>query len=235
MPLQSCQWVAIEVCASSAYLASSSFFCGGVIAQAILFSSANIIKDQWNQFGVYQVHSQAYGRPLSSIFADSGCQLYDEENDPTVSFLRYIDYRYLRFFYHQIEDRFCLISGWKDPLWTNAKMMRMGLDADDRDSREQVFGKNLIDIHQKSAFELLLDEVGVSPSPLPPSHWKKFSSLQAFHPFYIFQVASLVLWSLDQYYYYAVCIFTISFFSIGATVFETKTVNVPSPGTISVY
>ncbi|KAK1148276.1 hypothetical protein N8T08_010085 [Aspergillus melleus] len=48
--------------------------------------------------------------------------------------------------------------GWKDPLWTNAKMMRMGLDADDRDSREQVFGKNLIDIHQKSALELLLDE-----------------------------------------------------------------------------
>ncbi|PLB51778.1 hypothetical protein P170DRAFT_443914 [Aspergillus steynii IBT 23096] len=171
VPLQSCQWVAVE--------------------------------DQWNQFNVYKVNCQAYGRPLSTIFADSGCQLYDEENDPTVSFLRSIDYKYLRFFYHQIEDRFCLISGWKDPLWTNAKMMRMGLDADDRDSREQVFGKNLIDIHQKSAFELLLDE--------------------AFHPFYIFQVASLVLWSLDQYYYYAVCIFTISFFSIGATVFETKT------------
>lgn len=111
---------------------------------------------------MYRVSCQEYGRPLSTIFVDTGCPLYDEENDPTVSFLRYIDYKYLRFFYHQVDDRFCLISGWKDPLWTNAKMMRAGLDADDRDSREQVFGKNLIDIHQKSAFELLLDEVSLS-------------------------------------------------------------------------
>lgn len=39
--------------------------------------------------------------------------------------------------------------------------MRAGLDADDRDSREQVFGKNLIDIQQKSVFQLLMDEVPV--------------------------------------------------------------------------
>lgn len=39
--------------------------------------------------------------------------------------------------------------------------MRAGLDADDRDSREQVFGKNLIDIQQKTAIQLLMDEVHV--------------------------------------------------------------------------
>lgn len=48
---------------------------------------------------------------------------------------------------------------------------------------------------------------------------------QAFHPFYIFQVASLILWSMDEYYYYAVCIFLISAFSIAATVLETKSVR----------
>ncbi|KAF5864980.1 hypothetical protein ETB97_005867 [Aspergillus alliaceus] len=68
--------------------------------------------------------------------------------------------------------------------------------------REQVFGKNLVDIQQKPMFRLLMDE--------------------AFHPFYVFQLASLILWSLDEYYYYAVCIFLISVFSIGATVIETK-------------
>lgn len=51
------------------------------------------------------------------------------------------------------------------------------------------------------------------------SHEKK-----AFHPFYIFQIASLLLWSLDEYYYYAVCIFLISVSSISATVIETKSV-----------
>ncbi|KAG2412653.1 hypothetical protein HFD88_010210 [Aspergillus terreus] len=160
------------------------------------------IEDQWNQFDVYEVGSQQYGRPLSTVFADPESYFYDEDNDPTVSFLRYIDYRYLRFFYHPVEDKFCLISGWKDPLWTNAKVMRSGLDADDRDSREQIFGTNLIDIQQKSVFQLLMDE--------------------AFHPFYIFQLASLLLWSMDQYYYYAACIFIISVVSIGTTVLETK-------------
>lgn len=119
------------------------------------------MQDQWNQFNVYEVGSQQYGRPLSTVFADPESYFYDEDNDPTVSFLRYIDYRYLRFFYHPVEDKFCLISGWKDPLWTNAKVMRSGLDADDRDSREQIFGTNLIDIQQKSIFQLLMDEVSV--------------------------------------------------------------------------
>jgi cation-transporting ATPase 13A2 len=160
-----------------------------------------VIEDQWNQLDIHTVHTEVYGRPLSTIFSPD-YQSYDEDNDPTIYQLRYIDYRYHRLIYHPGDDQFCLIGGWKDPSWTNAKGMRAGLDADDRDSREQVFGKNLIDIQQKSVFQLLMDE--------------------AFHPFYIFQLASLVLWSLDQYYYYAVCIFSISVISISATIIETK-------------
>ncbi|PYH72443.1 putative P-type ATPase [Aspergillus vadensis CBS 113365] len=160
-----------------------------------------VIEDQWNQLDIQTVHTEVYGRPLSTVFSPNYAS-YDEDNDPTIYQLRYIDYRYLRLIYHPADDQFCLIGGWKDPSWTNAKGMRAGLDADDRDSREQVFGKNLIDIQQKSVFQLLMDE--------------------AFHPFYIFQLASLVLWSLDQYYYYAVCIFSISVISISATIIETK-------------
>ncbi|KAE8348877.1 hypothetical protein BDV28DRAFT_164004 [Aspergillus coremiiformis] len=166
------------------------------------------IEDQWNQFNVYQVRSQTYGRPVSSVFADPESHFFDEENDATMSFLRYIDCKYLRLFYHPLEDKFCLINGWKDPLWTNVKVMRSGLDADDRDSREQLFGKNILDIQQKPLLQLLMDE--------------NFLPMKVFHPFYIFQLASLILWSLDEYYYYAVCIFLISMFSIGTTVIETK-------------
>lgn len=60
-------------------------------------------------------------------------------------------------------------------------------------------------------------------------------SKKAFHPFYIFQIASLVLWSLDEYYYYAVCIFLISVFSIGTTVIETKSVWNRKPVNIDYY
>lgn len=51
------------------------------------------------------------------------------------------------------------------------------------------------------------------------------NKLKAFHPFYIFQIASLILWSLDEYYYYAVAIFLISVFSISTTVIETRSVG----------
>ena len=48
---------------------------------------------------------------------------------------------------------------------------------------------------------------------------------QAFHPFYVFQIASLILWSLDEYYYYAACIFVISVVSITTTLIETRAVS----------
>jgi hypothetical protein len=48
---------------------------------------------------------------------------------------------------------------------------------------------------------------------------------QVFHPFYVFQIASLVLWSLDEYYYYAICIFVMSAGSIVTTLIETRAVR----------
>jgi cation-transporting ATPase 13A3/4/5 len=116
-------------------------------------------KDQWKQLSICEVYNRAYEQPLSTIFADTYRYTYDEDSDPTVERLRHFDYRYLRLFYHPLEDKFLLISGWKDPSWTNAKSMRVGLNADDRDSREQIFGKNAIDIQQRSLFKLLTDEV----------------------------------------------------------------------------
>lgn len=50
---------------------------------------------------------------------------------------------------------------------------------------------------------------------------------QIIHPFYVFQVASIILWSLDDYYYYAFCIAVISMASIIITLLETKKVQVP--------
>ena len=49
--------------------------------------------------------------------------------------------------------------------------------------------------------------------------------MQVIHPFYVFQIASIVLWSLDDYYYYAFCIAVISVSSILSTLIETKKVS----------
>ena len=84
---------------------------------------------------------------------------YDEEDDPVLDDLRILDYRYMRFTYHPLKDRFVLCNSWKDPAWTDVKSIRAGIDTDEKESRELVFGKNLIDIKQKTVPQLLVDEV----------------------------------------------------------------------------
>ena len=69
-----------------------------------------------------------------------------------------------------------------------------------------MFGPNLINIREKPTTKLLTDEV--------------------LNPFYVFQIGSILLWCMDDYYYYAFCIFIISAFSIVSTLLETKQVIV---------
>jgi magnesium-transporting ATPase (P-type) len=45
------------------------------------------------------------------------------------------------------------------------------------------------------------------------------------HPFYIFQVFSIVLWLAEHYYYYAACIFLISTTSAFVSLYETRKVS----------
>lgn len=58
-----------------------------------------------------------------------------------------------------MKDRFVLSNSWKDPTWTDVKSIRAGIAGEEKEMRELVFGKNLIDIEQKSIPQLLVDEV----------------------------------------------------------------------------
>lgn len=164
-----------------------------------------VLENQWGEMSILPVSSQAYDRPMSTVFGAPEklfAQMFEEDADPILSELRVLNYRYVRLYFHPHKDKFVICSGWKDPNWTHVRTLRAGIDGDEKEQREYVFGSNLIDIEQKSTFQLLVDEV--------------------FHPFYVFQIASLVLWSMDEYYYYAVCIFVMSAGSIIATLIETR-------------
>ncbi|KAF2715019.1 P-type ATPase-like protein [Pleomassaria siparia CBS 279.74] len=164
-----------------------------------------VVENQWGELAVQSVSQESYGRSLSTVFGDLEKRSngdYDEDSDPVIKQLRCLDYRYIRFCYHPLKDKFVLANTWKDPAWTNTSALREGLDNEERDYRELVFGRNVIDIEEKTVGQLLVDE--------------------AFHPFYVFQIASLFLWSVDEYYYYAACIFIISLVSIITTLIETK-------------
>lgn len=164
-----------------------------------------VIENQWNEMQVQTVNKQEFGHPLSSVFGNPSkrkMQEYDDYDDPILDELRVLDYRYIRFCFHPLKDKFVAGNTWKDPAWTDVVSVRAGIDSDEQELRERIFGKNVIDIEQKSMGQLLVDE--------------------ALHPFYIFQIASLFLWSVDEYYYYAACIFVISVVSIASTLIETK-------------
>lgn len=163
-----------------------------------------VIENQWGEMAVQDLSKQEFDGSLSSVFGHTKGKMqdYDEYDDPVMDELRILDYRYIRFCYHPLKDKFILGNTWKDPTWTDITTVRAGVDGDEQEVRERIFGKNAIDIEQKTTGQLLLDE--------------------AFHPFYVFQIASLILWSMDEYYYYAACIFIISVVSITSTLIETK-------------
>ncbi|KAH9909822.1 hypothetical protein F4778DRAFT_712940 [Xylariomycetidae sp. FL2044] len=164
-----------------------------------------VLENQWGELAVLDVHTQPYDRSLSTVFGAPEkmlAQLLGDDADPLLDELRVLSYRYVRFFYHPLKDKFVISTGWKDPTWTRVRALRAGIDSDEKSQRERVFGTNIIDIEQKSIPQLLVDEV--------------------FHPFYVFQIASLILWSIDEYFYYAICIFLMSAGSIIATLIETR-------------
>ena len=164
-----------------------------------------VIENQWGEFTTNNVEVAQYGHTVSTVFGNQAKKRYiefDEDDDPILDSVRFLDYRYIRFVFHPLRDKFLLNNNFKDPAWTDIKAVRSGMDTDEKIKRETVFGLNAIDIQQRSVPQLLLDE--------------------AFHPFYVFQIASLILWSMDQYYYYATCIFLISVVSITTTLLETK-------------
>lgn len=122
--------------------------------------------------------------------------------DPIIKTLHYFNYRYMRLLLHPLEGKFEINSDWKDSSWANLTSVRKGLDTITVGERATVFGPNSIDIEEKPWHKLLVDEI--------------------LHPFYIFQLFSMILWSLDQYYYYATCILVISAVSIINTLVETR-------------
>ncbi|NXE99856.1 AT132 ATPase, partial [Menura novaehollandiae] len=134
----------------------------------------------------------------------------EEESRDTVrlhqkeeNILRYYLFQGMRYIWLERRQAFCQVSVL-DEGWTCADLhlSRAGLDPQDHSTRRRIYGPNLIEVPVKSYARLLVEEV--------------------LNPFYIFQVFSMVLWVWDSYYYYAACIFLISTFSLGLSLYETR-------------
>lgn len=71
--------------------------------------------------------------------------------------------------------------------------------------RRSIYGNNAIVIPKRNILYLLIKEV--------------------LNPFYVFQIASVLLWFLDEYIYYAAAIVVMSAGGITTAVYQTKKVE----------
>lgn len=122
----------------------------------------------------------------------------------TVEQLDYVDileYRATTFLLHPVTGRFHLLASWRDPAWATA-LTSTGLPSTQLRDRHALFGPNQVSVKGKSVLDIMIEEV--------------------LHPFYIFQIYSIVLWCNDEYVPYAIVIGIVSIIGILATTVTTK-------------
>lgn len=171
-----------------------------------------VVENEFGEIAIEQVRREWYNRPLSTVLHNeanimktNGTDTYHHhasEKNPNIPILVSFHYRYIKFIYSPLEDIYKTNNNWADLDWTDLKNVYSGLPTTIQEDRVLAFDKNQINLKTKTTVEILCDEV--------------------LHPFYIFQIFSIILWSLDEYYYYATCIFIISVMSIMDTLIQTK-------------
>ncbi|CDR99706.1 related to YPK9-vacuolar protein with a possible role in sequestering heavy metals [Sporisorium scitamineum] len=112
-----------------------------------------------------------------------------------------LEYRATTFLLHPHSGKFYLLGVWHDPSWRSLDPSS-GLSAQAVRDRQALFGDNQVTVKGKSVFDLLVEEV--------------------LHPFYIFQIYSIILWCNDEYVPYAIVIAVVSVIGIVATTVTTK-------------
>uniref|UniRef100_A0A0B7AE23 Cation-transporting ATPase n=1 Tax=Arion vulgaris TaxID=1028688 RepID=A0A0B7AE23_9EUPU len=117
--------------------------------------------------------------------------------------MRYFDYQHTRYIWDNIRGSFTKLEDLS--IGTTCYVLHekfKGLSDHQRAGRLRLYGPNTMDIEVLSYWSLFIGEV--------------------LNPFYIFQIASIILWAIDYYYYYAGCIFFISALSIGISLREIR-------------
>ncbi|XP_021926839.1 probable cation-transporting ATPase 13A3 isoform X2 [Zootermopsis nevadensis] len=117
--------------------------------------------------------------------------------------IRYFHHHLLKFVWDDGIKAFTRLHGLDDGMTTLSQLhVSHGLSANEQEQMIQLHGENMIIINVKSYWRLFIEEV--------------------FNPFYIFQVFSVILWSLDEYLYYACCIVFLTTASVVTSLFQTR-------------
>jgi len=131
---------------------------------------------------------------------DDTSRLINENPDT----FRFFLFKHLRYVWNEEKQSFFKLKGYDNDTLVSTFFddLYNGIAFPIVSSQQQLYGPNFITIKVPSYFSLLVEEV--------------------LHPFYMFQICSILLWSLDEYMFYAGCIFTISLMSVLISLYETR-------------
>lgn len=120
--------------------------------------------------------------------------------DPVVHF----DYQLHRYIWNEEKHAFVLLLGVSGTLIELIETSD-GISNELRNLRLNIYGRNLINLHLKSTFKILVNEI--------------------LNPFYVFEILSVILWMFDEYYQYAICVIILSGISILTSLYQTRKQN----------
>ena len=159
---------------------------------------------------VYSANGQSELCVVESIKASPESQLpellgrYQRPHQPPLPLDdRMIVFRHTRYVFDAASRSFVRLSTASAVTCSDIDaVMTDGLSSKAASRRYSLHGGNELSIRVPSVPSLLIHEV--------------------LHPFFVFQLFSLVLWCFEQYFYFAACIFLIASVSIATTVLETR-------------
>ncbi|KAM3876404.1 polyamine-transporting ATPase 13A3 [Diretmus argenteus] len=137
--------------------------------------------------------------------SDGGQELIRRYADYQPTQIRYFTLHSTKYYWNDEVQNFEVLIGLED-LQVSCSTLHSehsaGLSRNQQEYRRLFFGVNEIAVKVPSLFKLLIKEV--------------------LNPFYIFQLFSVILWSADEYYYYAVAIVFMSVISIATSLYTIK-------------
>ncbi|XP_069568613.1 polyamine-transporting ATPase 13A3-like isoform X2 [Brachyistius frenatus] len=180
-------------------------------------------KDEFRQWFRAKVHVMlAPGKkPFDSLELQSKALLPNGDEDHSVSpvheelhgkfpyrqpaQIHYFAHHSTKYYWNDVLQKFESYKGLEDVKVSCASVHsdhNSGLPKTLQDYRRLFFGENEITVRVPSLFKLLTKEV--------------------LNPFYIFQLFSVILWSAEDYYYYATAIVFMSIISIATSLYTVK-------------
>ncbi|XP_077511904.1 polyamine-transporting ATPase 13A3-like isoform X2 [Amblyomma americanum] len=167
-------------------------------------SRANVvvIKDSHSRLSISEVIVHPLGNRRLSL---SGSYQTRKRafSTPMETHQRYFVHQHIRYAWNAQEARFSRVSGLDRGVKCADLLERFrGYSREEQEQQSLLYGRNILELEVEPYTTLLFRQV--------------------LHPFYVFQIASIIVWILDLYYVYAACIIVVSVVSIALALHETR-------------